>query len=514
MALPGYTYAGVGSSYASWINQFIAYLQSYHDVLIWGPSWGLQNPAPSPQNTSTWNVFWANALPSILATVQQYPYTSPPGRALLMVYSGFAGIWPTDVQAILSGYQWPWMATQQGAYYWTQYVPAAPPDLYAFGMYNANAADMEANLGCVAGQANSAVCNTPTCSTCTAIPYSKMFVTELATGSSFAGSPIGNGLAYFGDDQTPTSTAAGQAQWLSDTQCVLNRHGIAATGWYGLYDSASWWEKYTSYTGDQIAWQGYFGLSSEYSTYGNKPAWNSMLGYPGSCPSGSLPPAPVLALYTDAAYYTNGDPATITYTAADVTSLSLSEPPSGGVYSCETTTEISTGSTLVGSCAAANVTMSYQTSQLTLSGSDTDVLGVLGHSPTNGSASVSVTVGPSPIVTGIVEYNNGQSCNFIQNPSCTITASRGDIVEIYGEGFTPLGGNTVNLLVPGGGSPGPWWLYSGDGYYFWDGNRTQINAQIGCYVPVAMWKFDVWNPHQQAPSSSYSINIVNGSTCQ
>lgn len=520
VALPGYSYSGVGSSYGGWVNEFVNNLQSYHNVLVWGLQWsGLQGPYLEPD----WNAFWQAAYPLILSNVQNYPYTSPAGRALLMMQSGFGSAWTGHyTQPILSGYKWTWQASQQEAYYCRQI--GITPDVYAFMLYNANAADLEAALECVAGVANS-VCPAPTktpCGSayCPPIQFSQMVVTEVATGSSFASSPLGKGSAAAGDVQTPTSSASGQSQWLTDTLCVVNRHSIPAFAWFGLYDSASWWEANFDYRGAQLAWTGYWGLSSEVPSSGNKPAWTAMLNYPASCPSSSLPPAPVLALYADATYYTVGDPATITYGAANVTSLSLSEPvtggATGGILSCGSTFQVSAGTSLVGSCAsAANVTMPRQTGQLTitLTGANTDVAGALDNPPTNGSASITVTVGPGPILTGIVEGNNGQSCNFTQNPGCTITASQGDMIEIYGEGFNPLGGNAVNLIPPGGSSPGPLWLYITDGYYYWEGARTQINAQIACYVTPGVWQFDVWNPHQEAPSSTYSINIVSSSSC-
>src|SRR5437764_4688475 len=79
-----------------------------------------------------------------------------------------------------------------------------------------------------------------------------------------------------------------------------------------------------------LAWQGYFGLQSEVSTYGSggvKPAWTAMTSFsPNSCPAATVPPTPVLAVQADASYYTVNDTATLTYTDANVTSLALTEP--------------------------------------------------------------------------------------------------------------------------------------------------------------------------------------------
>lgn len=529
--------ACIGSEYGTWVGDFISALASYQNVLIWGLNWGTEGPVPS--DGGYYNAFWEAAYPTILSTLQQYPYSSPSGRALTMAESGFAGVWPPTqnpdppdlqaVQPILSlqqwtypgnpgytatGYQWNWqeapddpLSVQDSVSAWQQ--AGIQPDLWAFQVYGASAADLEAALECVAGEATS-VCPSPT----QAVPFSKMIVSEVATGSSLAASPIGNGFSTVGDAQDPTTDANGQAQWLTDTLCVFSRHNIPAFSWFGLYDSASWWEANYSSSAVQLAWDGYWGLSSELSSYGNKTSWTSFLDYPSDCPSAVLPPAPVLGIYTDAPYYTQGDTGIVAYTAADVTSLSLNEPPDSGVYSCETSDEIESASNppsatpLVGSCSALYVTMDNLTSQITISGSNTDVDNSPFGYQTNGSASTTVTVGPTPIVGGVQNNNTQQTCDYTQNPNCTITASQEDTIVVYGQGFTPTGGNTMNIA--------DWWLYETDGYYYWDSSRTQINAQIGCYIPPGSYTFNVHNPNSAngEPSASYSIDIVSSPSCQ
>jgi hypothetical protein len=509
----------LGGQYAGWVNGFIQALAPYQNVLVWGLDYGTPGPGSPSDNYAA---FWQAAYPAILSELQQYPYTSPSGRALAMLDPGFGGLWPVnpstgkqDVQPILSlvqwpsnegsyvGYQWNWQATQSAVSTWQQTLNQSP-DMWAITAYNASAADLEAALECVAGVANSQ-CSSPAQS----IPFSKMLVTEVATGSALESSPIGNGLASDIDAQTPTTTAAGQAQWLTDTFCVFSRHGILPLGWYGLYDSASWWEANFNYSGSNLAARGYWGLSSEVPSYGNKTAWTAMLDYPSSCPSGIYPPAPVLSLYADATYYTQGDTGVINYTAGDVSSLSLNESPDSGIFSCETSDQIQTASTpLVGSCSSLVVQMTNTTQQITLSGSNADVDNSQSGYQTNGSASISVTVGSSPIVGGLQDYNTGQSCNFYQDPSCVITASQEDTIIVYGLGFSLNGGNTIHLI-----GPSNVWLYETDGYYYWDDSRTQINAQVGCYVTPGSYTFNVLNPHNGNPSTSYSITITSSSSC-
>jgi hypothetical protein len=83
-----------------------------------------------------------------------------------------------------------------------------------------------------------------------------------------------------------------------------------------------------------------------------------------------------------------------------------------------------------------------------------------------------------------------------------------DTVSIYGEGFDPTGGNTVELT-----GPGTVWLYSLDGSYFWDGSRTQINATLYSAVSTGLWTVTVRNPNSGTPASSFSINVVAPGSC-
>jgi hypothetical protein len=301
---------------------------------------------------------------------------------------------------------------------------------------------------------------------------------------------MGNGLASSGDTQTPTSSAAGQAQWLTDTLCALKTLGVQATGWYGLYDSASWWEAAPlNYSGAKLAWTGYFGLWPETGSSG-KQAWTSFLGYPGNCPSSTLPPAPVLAVNPDASYYTTGNPATITYGAADVTLLTLSQPPTGGIYSCNSANR---HIPLDDPAGLVRVNHDYggqrsQQETVTLNGSNTDVAGNTSHQPISNSAYTVLNVQPSPLFGGAVNVNYpAQLCNFAQSPSCVITACQGDYLELFGQGFDPRGGNTVNF-VAGANSL---WLSIGDNWGYWDGSRIQIKRTDPHQSFLRAWDLEI-----------------------
>jgi hypothetical protein len=519
---PNYAPATVGAKYANWVNAFITSVASYQNVLIWGVNYGISSPYDAAHIA-----FWGAAYPSISQELHQYVYSSPHGWPLLAVDANFSLNWettaaplgpvaPGHVSPQLGLYRWTWQKAQQEAYEWQQEAVATSstaPDTYAFQLYNANAGDLQAALECVDGAtcpASQGTCGAQ----CTPIPYSKMIPTEFATASSLSPQPIGNGFVAAGDQNTATTTAAGQAQWLTSTLCAMGSHNIPNTGWFGLFDTASWWEEYYDYAGANLAWHGYFGLKSEVSSFnaygpdGAKPAWNAMNSFSSS--SCSVPPSPILALQTDAAYYTISDTGTLTYTDANVTSLALNESVPGGPgasvqeYDCDFDTAMSPLG-LLGSCAYIPfVASTTGTITLTLSGTNQDVDGVLQTGSSSAAAAYSVTVGLSPIVQGIYDYTNGQSCNYLTNPSCMLSVGQTDILEIFGLGFRLTGGNTVELSNQSTG----WWFYETDGQYFWDDSRTQINAQLGSFVAPGVWTLQVRNPSSGTPSSGVSITVL------
>jgi hypothetical protein len=117
-------------------------------------------------------------------------------------------------------------------------------------------------------------------------------------------------------------------------------------------------------------------------------------------------------------------------------------------------------------------------------------------------------VGAGPTIDHVVNDTTNQICYYSQNPTCAISATQLDTISIFGAGFDSAGGNTVQFTAGGN----TYWLYSGDNYYYWDASPQQINAQIGCYITQGVWTFDVWNPHQQSPSSSHSVSVAHNSS--
>lgn len=220
----------------------------------------------------------------------------------------------------------------------------------------------------------------------------------------------------------------------------------------------------------------------------------------------------MLGIYADATYYTVNDTGKITYTAANVTSLSLNEPKPAleqfASYSCDPGK--STGLNelqRVGSCAFTNI-QAVNTGTITLTGENTSVDGYPG-SGLSMKAVTSVTVGSGPKISGVTNPETNQQCNVEVNPGCVITARQREVISIWGAGFDPTGGNTVELAS----SSPSLWLYEANGYYFWDRARGQINAEIGCYVAPGIYTLKVWSPNSGTPSNGATISVTAGGDC-
>jgi hypothetical protein len=551
-----FTDASLGCNYAAWVNSFIDYLAPYQNVLVWGANYGV-NFAPTGPNDQFWQTSCGTsgqgAYQQIMSHLEQHPYSSPAGRALLALDVGFttaigpAGpscpVYPppaaTGTDPQLGFYTSNWQDLQKAAYTW-QHLPNGepPPDIYAPQLWNANAGDLQAALECIIGAANTTcsatvqACSDPV-QQCP-IPASKIIVPEFGTGSSLEAGPIGNGTAGFGDAQTPTTTADGQAEWITQTLCAMNRVGVRNTGYFGLYDSYSWWASKYGYPATTLAWDGFWGLKSELpSSYnpnndGQKPAWSALTGFnPALCPATQVPPTPVIAVLppdgvvpTSGAnpYYTVGDTANVYYTAANVTSLSMNATPGNipafSSWACDVPgSQFPSGSTLVGSCGYAHFfsMASPGTGSFALSGSNTDADHAAASPTAATPVSTPVTVGLAPILAGLVDFNNtSQQCNLTTNPGCTLTVTQLDTIELFGAGFNPTGGNTIELV----NQSGQRWLSISDGYYFWDASRAQMNAQIGCSVPAGSWTLYVFSPNQgSAPSAGASITVNASAGC-
>ena len=84
-----------------------------------------------------------------------------------------------------------------------------------------------------------------------------------------------------------------------------------------------------------------------------------------------------------------------------------------------------------------------------------------------------------------------------------------DVLELYGAGFSPTGGNVVGLVSGNQQQQ----LNQTDGYYYWDGSRGQINVQIGRYIVPGTYSLSVLSPNSGAAASSTVSTVDANSAC-
>jgi len=394
------------------------------------------------------------------------------------------------VTARNNGYTWDWQEAQRTAKTMRDLLTQAygyqkDPDAYMMQIYQPNSWDILAALNSlVSGYVPDGI----------PIPAEKIFVKEFATSSSLAAAPNGNGIPSFGDDQTPTTTVAGHSQWLNSALCSYSAAGIQKYAYWSLYDPYTTWTSAPwSKTGDDLAWNGFWGLSYEGAAYGDKPAWAILASFYANnylnCPYTPSAAPPIVSLTPSSDYYTLGQPVRVTWTAADVASLSLSQGH-GASYSCEpdqTAPAPLSQTGLAGSCAYTDTPPFYTTGPQTLTLTGTN--GVGGSQ----NAYATVTIGSAPIVNAVTDWSYAP----------TIHANSGIIV--WGNGFSLTGGNTIQLTRPGYSDV---WLYNGDGHYFWDKSHSQINAALDGRAAPGEWTVYVRNGYSGIPSAAYVITIL------
>ena len=167
--------------------------------------------------------------------------------------------------------------------------------------------------------------------------------------------------ASVADAQTPTTTASGQSQWVSNVLCGYLSAGLSKLAYWSMYDPYTLWATSPwSQSGGTLAWDGFWGLAYENDGSGSflaKPSWATLSSYylNGSL---SCTASPVVSLQADASYYTLAQPMQMSWTAAETHSLSLSQGDGSHSYSCITGRMIpysgSPQGSLVGSCAHTN----------------------------------------------------------------------------------------------------------------------------------------------------------------
>jgi len=98
----------------------------------------------------------------------------------------------------------------------------------------------------------------------------------------------------------------------------------------------------------------------------------------------------------------------------------------------------------------------------------------------------------APSLSAVSDLNNG-----------TTLSSKGTIV-VWGQGFTPSGGNVLVFQRPGYQDV----VYSEtSGTYFWDYAGGQINAALGGLLAPGSWTLTVHSACSAAPSNGLQVTV-------
>jgi len=465
----------MGQDFAEWADTFVSYFAARHqNIALWGLIYAL-GPIPD-QPLSSWNAFFVNAYQGVYATAKGGSGCVSGGLNQVGINLGM------QAHAEADGYHYSWdSASAQRTAKAMRDLNLCDPDIYMLQLYNASSADLSQSLANLTGAPPADGI---------AIPAAKILAVEYATSSSLAPSPYGNQIPTFGDAYTPTTDLAGQAQWINNTLCAFAGQGVEKTAYFGYYDAADTWAAPPfNYTGAALAWNGYWGLLPLDPNAAAKPSWSTLTSY---FRFGSLacsdPAPPAVTLTANAGWVGAGYPLTLSWTAYDVRQLSLS-PGIGALTPAN-----------VDACASLSASgcegLSYGTKTVyppnagsmtyALTGTDSSSGGSL-----SASASVTVTVFQNPVVNAVTDSNY----------QGTLYAS--STIIVWGSGFSPAGGNTVQLQRAGYPDV---WLYEGDGHYYWDNSAGQINASLDGRAAPGVWNVTVRDA-SSAPSYPFQITI-------
>jgi hypothetical protein len=500
----------------NWIGKFITYLcrdNGHRNILAWNDYWGLEpatgataltNPPPPGQTFSRYSYAFAKLYQQIDQTSRQY---SPYPGVLGVIGTAQLQMWGDTVPGAYqvlrgSGYSFDWSAVQQNAatmhaLLTALYGYSKDPDFYTLGIYHANSWDLYNGLYNLTNNYSNGF----------TLPPSKIFVNEWATSSALGPTGIPywayttdaeqyNGWPIYGDNQDPTMTAADQVGWVQNTLCAFNQIGIQKAAHWALYDpytlfSTPPW----SYVGQGLAWT-YWGLAYEEASLGNKPAWSVVQQYYQygtlSCPSGGTVynASPLLSFTPLTSYYTINQPVRLTWTASDVSSISV--PGASKTIDCYVYAQSPVISSTVAAASCASTDAPYQTytGNYTITAT---AIGTNGNPNNQTSASATVQIGLGPNLTAITN----------QYYSYTIRAS--DEMILWGQGFSNEKVNAIQCTRSGYSDV---WMYDGDGVNLdWESN-TQINVNLANRLAPGVWTIQEWNGYSGYSSNSYQVTIT------
>lgn len=486
--------------FGNWAGKFISGLTPVRrNVLLWGLGYSFGvDPNGGTDLTGEANAY-NRCFGRIYQTVDTIArHSAPPGMA------GTVGLIGVDLPFYLepppnigggqqfsrpeSGYSWSIASTQKISKVITDeltgiYRAPKAPDVYMLSLYNPNAADLARNLAELTGSTHGDPART-------ALPGGKLFPVEFATSSS------GTGADSWGDAQTPTTTTAGQDAWLRNTLCAFRSAGVTKSAYWAMYDAASLWSSDPwRESGQELAWNGYWGLGFEQPASGMKPAWQTLAEYnqgPESlyCPAN---PAPNFNAWVLSDYITINQAPKIVWTATETTQVLLDGTAARPAWACDAAA-FATGAapfslTLGGTCAFTLAdpvrTPGEQLYTLTALNNERAL-----------DVGLKVQVGLAPLIQQVM------GTAYTGQP---VSVAAGGIFSLSGKGFALEPTNSLRWTRPGYPSVS---MYAGDlkGHDF-EQDAFHISATVDERVARGTWTVYIYNGLSPIPAVVQTVHV-------
>ncbi len=488
------------AGFSRWASQFITALTPVHrNVLLWGVAFAFGSDASDQTdltgNPSLYNRCFGQIYQAVdTASRQSAPAGMQGMLGLIGVNPEFPFVAPAGASAARqfrrpqSGYSWDIATTQRAVKSMTDELTALygrprSPDVYMFSFYNANAADLAKSVDAL-------IHSTDGDPSRVTVPADRIFPIEFAISSS------GTHADSWGDNQTPTTTVDGQDTWLRNTLCAFRSLGIEKFAYWAMYDAVNLWVNAPWYNqGQQLAWNGYWGLAFEPPEAGFKPAWATLALFNRSpdalaCRAN---PAPNITAWPLSDYVTIGQTPKIIWTATETTSLALDGQAQGGAWACDASDSFLGGrafsTTLAGSCAFTfgAATNSPGDRVFTLSAHN-------GGQEQRIVLHVEVGLAPKILKAMGVEYSGGP-----------VSVASGEIFYVSGKGLalTPI--NYLRWSRPG--YPDVFMFHGDQPGHFFEQDALHVATTVDQRIARGLWTVSIYNGQSPVPAVIGPVNV-------
>jgi uncharacterized protein (TIGR03437 family) len=237
-----------------WGTHFITGLDKHPNIVGWGSLYAAE-PAPTDdvEKPNVYSQLWREVYVGLHDTLlEQKGALAPPLVTYLYTPPDHKnGGW--DVETSQQRYR----SMQEHLHHQTNGKLKQPDLVYTF-LFGADPRALAESLQQLGSGAN-------------AVPLEKLFIAEFGVSSPFGSSATPR--MALGENSVPTTDLAGQAAWLKETLCHLQRTGVRGMAYWTLYDAEEFWRQTSNMPADELSLNGHWGLAQEEAKAGFKPAW-------------------------------------------------------------------------------------------------------------------------------------------------------------------------------------------------------------------------------------------------